>query len=173
MRFIPAVSPVRIQLPLPFPCRAPWPDKVYARQALRRRTAAPLSGPRDLPAEVRCFSVRGVRSVSSSDAAVSCAVHRGDFCGPLVKRSRHRPFTAESRVRFSHGSPNKNSGAIVLLLLQDKMSSLCGGLADGVLFCRPGALRLFIYNLHGPLVKRLRRRPLTAESGVRFSHGSP
>ena len=25
----------------------------------------------------------------------------------------------------------------------------------------------------GPLVKRLRRRPLTPETGVRFSHGSP
>ena len=29
--------------------------------------------------------------------------------GPLVKRSRHRPFTAVTGVRFSHGSPtNKN-----------------------------------------------------------------
>ena len=27
--------------------------------------------------------------------------------GPLVKRLRHRPFTAVSRVRFSHGSPVK------------------------------------------------------------------
>ena len=26
---------------------------------------------------------------------------------------------------------------------------------------------------HGPLVKRLRRRPLTAKTGVRFSQGSP
>ena len=26
--------------------------------------------------------------------------------GPLVKRSRHRPFTAVTRVRFSQGSPN-------------------------------------------------------------------
>ena len=29
------------------------------------------------------------------------------FSGPLVKRLRHRPFTAVSRVRFSHGSPVK------------------------------------------------------------------
>ena len=26
------------------------------------------------------------------------------YLGPLVKRSRHRPFTAVTRVRFSHGS---------------------------------------------------------------------
>ena len=26
-------------------------------------------------------------------------------CGPLVKRLRHRPFTAASRVRISYGSP--------------------------------------------------------------------
>ena len=26
---------------------------------------------------------------------------------------------------------------------------------------------------NGPLVKRLRRRPLTPETGVRFPHGSP
>ena len=29
--------------------------------------------------------------------------------GPLVKRLRHRPFTAVSRVRFSHGSPKTDS----------------------------------------------------------------
>ena len=27
--------------------------------------------------------------------------------GPVVKRLRHRPFTAVTRVRFSYGSPNK------------------------------------------------------------------
>ena len=27
--------------------------------------------------------------------------------GPLVKRLRHRPFTAVTGVRFSHGSPNR------------------------------------------------------------------
>ena len=31
-----------------------------------------------------------------------------------------------------------------------------------------------IYNMeYGPLVKRLRHRPFTAETGVRFSYGSP
>ena len=30
--------------------------------------------------------------------------------GPLVKRLRHRPFTAVSRVRFSYGSPKDTSG---------------------------------------------------------------
>ena len=29
--------------------------------------------------------------------------------GPLVKRLRHRPFTAVTGVRFSHGSPKKNT----------------------------------------------------------------
>ncbi len=29
------------------------------------------------------------------------------------------------------------------------------------------------YHLHGPLVKRLRHRPFTAKTGVRFSYGSP
>ena len=29
-----------------------------------------------------------------------------DFFGPLVKRLRHRPFTAESWVRFPYGSPD-------------------------------------------------------------------
>ena len=31
--------------------------------------------------------------------------------GPLVKRLRHRPFTAETRVRFSYGSPFWEHGA--------------------------------------------------------------
>ena len=30
-----------------------------------------------------------------------------DIYGPLVKRLRHRPFTAVTRVRFSYGSPHK------------------------------------------------------------------
>ena len=29
------------------------------------------------------------------------------YHGPLVKRLRHRPFTAVTGVRFSHGSPKK------------------------------------------------------------------
>ncbi len=29
-----------------------------------------------------------------------------DLFGPVVKRLRHRPFTAVTRVRFSSGSPN-------------------------------------------------------------------
>ncbi len=31
--------------------------------------------------------------------------HRRYHFGPLVKRSRHRPFTAETWVRFPYGSP--------------------------------------------------------------------
>ena len=32
------------------------------------------------------------------------------FNGPLVKRSRHRPFTAVTGVRFPYGSPIKYAG---------------------------------------------------------------
>ena len=42
------------------------------------------------------------------------------YHGPLVKRLRHRPFTAVTGVRFSHGSPitkaHRNSGALLLLV---------------------------------------------------------
>ena len=31
------------------------------------------------------------------------------FFGPVVKRLRHRPFTAVTRVRFSSGSPEKST----------------------------------------------------------------
>ena len=31
------------------------------------------------------------------------------FLGPMVKRSRHRPFTAVTRVRFPVGSPKETS----------------------------------------------------------------
>ena len=34
--------------------------------------------------------------------------------GPLVKRLRHRPFTAVTGVRFSYGSPNKGGGMMCL-----------------------------------------------------------
>ena len=34
--------------------------------------------------------------------------------GPLVKRLRHRPFTAVTRVRFSHGSPSSTDLLSVL-----------------------------------------------------------
>ncbi len=39
---------------------------------------------------------------------------------------------------------------------------------------RPGKIgRCRHFSFYGPLVKRLRRRPLTAKTGVRFSQGSP
>ena len=37
------------------------------------------------------------------------------YNGPLVKRLRHRPFTAVTGVRFSHGSPKTKKEHIVLL----------------------------------------------------------
>ena len=66
MRFIPAVSPVRIQVPLP-------------------KKAQPI-------------------------------ILRLLF-GPLVKRLRHRPFTAVTWVRFPYGSPRRSSSLISGLLL--------------------------------------------------------
>ena len=36
-----------------------------------------------------------------------------------------------------------------------------------------GCAIILLLSSHGPLVKRLRHRPLTAKTGVRFSHGSP
>ena len=37
--------------------------------------------------------------------------------GPLVKRLRHGPFTAVTRVRFSHGSPLKSADNFSALFL--------------------------------------------------------
>ena len=34
--------------------------------------------------------------------------------GPLVKRLRHRPFTAVTWVRFPYGSPNSNNPNFVI-----------------------------------------------------------
>ena len=38
-------------------------------------------------------------------SVVGSSPTRGAIFGPLVKRLRHRPFTAITGVRFSHGSP--------------------------------------------------------------------
>ena len=43
--------------------------------------------------------------------------------GPVVKRLRHRPFTAVTRVRFSSGSPQstcRNTGAFFFVFLDSK-----------------------------------------------------
>ncbi len=69
MRFIPAVSSVRILLPLP-------------GNATFQVAFTTQSGN-------ACFRKKTV------------------LYGPVVKRLRHRPFTAVSRVRFPSGSPNK------------------------------------------------------------------
>ena len=45
--------------------------------------------------------------------------------GPLVKRLRHRPFTAVTWVRFPHGSPKKSRHPIGCLLFFDVYSP-CG-----------------------------------------------
>ena len=48
------------------------------------------------------------------------------FCqyGPLVKRLRHRPFTAVTGVRFSYGSPKKNRSTSVLLFFFGDLISI-------------------------------------------------
>ena len=40
---------------------------------------------------------------------------QSNCCGPVVKRLRHRPFTAVSWVRIPSGSPNWNKAAPVIL----------------------------------------------------------
>ena len=40
-------------------------------------------------------------------------------------------------------------------------------------FCCPVRINICTGRLHGPLVKWSRRRPLTPQTGVRLSHGSP
>ena len=50
------------------------------------------------------------------------------YHGPLVKRSRHRPFTAVTGVRFSHGSPKKESrtkSCFLFLSLSPNRLCLC------------------------------------------------
>ena len=59
-----------------------------------------------------------------------------------------------SWVRVPDGAPNSRDGQIYFCSL--RFFYIC---------CRSA--------LYGPLVKRLRLRPLTPASGVRFSHGSP
>jgi hypothetical protein len=51
------------------------------------------------------------------------SVRRYHF-GPLVKRLRHRPFTAVTRVQFSQGSPLFSDAAC------DLKTTLCGRLAQ-------------------------------------------
>ena len=46
--------------------------------------------------------------------------------GPVVKRSRHRPFTAVTRVRFSSGSPKQQSDKIGLLFFDELKTERTG-----------------------------------------------
>ena len=50
---------------------------------------------------------RWFKSICRYHLSEICSCSFSYMCGPLVKRLRHRPFTAVSRVRFSHGSPVK------------------------------------------------------------------
>ena len=77
IRFIPGVSLVRIQLPLPN-------QQSFAENC---RVSAAIA------------------------AGVRLRQYLAKLCdyGPMVKRSRHRPFTAVSRVRFPVGSPKSTS----------------------------------------------------------------
>ena len=81
--------------------------------------------------------------------------------GPLVKRLRHRPFTAVTRVRFPYGSSSW------LLRLQ----LFYGQDTNGRQF-HPIKLNFNSFQPYGPLVKRLRHRPFTAVTRVRFPYGS-
>lgn len=45
------------------------------------------------------------------------------FFGPLVKRLRRRPFTAEAGVRFSQGSPFRRIQQFILHIMLDDMEN--------------------------------------------------
>ena len=44
----------------------------------------------------------------------------GAFYGPLVKRLRHGPFTAETGVRFPYGSPRRSRSLLRRFFVTDK-----------------------------------------------------
>ena len=62
---------------------------------------------------VKLLSADGTRWVTARENRTSLVLkkEKGDICppflknGPMVKRLRHRPFTAVTRVRFPVGSP--------------------------------------------------------------------
>ena len=49
--------------------------------------------------------------------------HHIYYCGPMVKRLRHHPFTVESGVRFSLGSPliKTNLSGLVFINFKSKL----------------------------------------------------
>ena len=144
-------------------------------------------------------------------SVVGSSPTRGANIGPLVKRLRHRPFTAVSRVRFPDGSPHGRLAQLGerLPYKQDvgssilSSSTICGnssavehrlakaGVASSNLVSRSihssiaqlveqSAVNRSVVGSSptrganiGPLVKRLRHRPFTAVSRVRFPDGSP
>ena len=119
----------------------------------------------------------------------------GTYCnidehGSLVKRLRRRPLTAETGVRFPYellgfanvhsdsGRPEENYIQVRFVGQAVKTPPSHGGNRGSiplrtVRFCQihsDSADRKKIIYRYGSLVKRLRRRPLTAETGVRFPY---
>ena len=107
--------------------------------------------------------------------------------GPLVKRSRHHPFTVVTGVRFPYGSPLYGSIAQLGEHLPYKqrvtgsspvVPTIHGSVAQLVRVpaCHAGSRGfepLLSRHISGPLVKRSRHHPFTVVTGVRFPYGSP
>ncbi len=120
----------------------------------------------------------------------------GTYCnidehGSLVKRLRRRPLTAETGVRFPYellgfANVHPDSGRLEENYIQVRFVGQAvktppshGGNRGSIPLRTVSVLPdpfgqretgRKLYTGHGSLVKRLRRRPLTAETGVRFPY---
>ncbi len=99
--------------------------------------------------------------------------------GSLVKRLRRRPLTAKTGVRFPYELLQvrrmplllKNPSQATWFVGQAAKTSPSHGENRGSIPLRTAdAVCFYRKVLHGSLVKRLRRRPLTAKTGVRFPY---
>ena len=69
-----------------------------------------------------CISQVGKASLSQGEDSLVRAQHGSPICGRLVKRLRHRPFTAVSGVRFPHRSPRNYRlpfGSLIFLYIAE------------------------------------------------------
>ena len=83
------------------------------------------------------------------------ASSRGRNCGPMVKRLRHRPFTAVTRVRFPFGSPYGRIAQLVRALASHARGQRFESVyAHQRIPCNQAVFRLW---LHGILLHILRR----------------
>ena len=60
---------------------------------------------RSAPTYIFSSIAQSVEHAAVNRRVVGSSPTWGAICGPLVKRLRHRPFTAVTGVQFPHGSP--------------------------------------------------------------------